>query len=209
MDVPDSLKRYEIYRDYIQHENDLSDSRISRTLVLHGFLFASYSWILRGKINLAQSKNLKGDDLLVSNTAFISNKTINTDLSVLSNLSDIFLLLITITGMLTAIASLIGVKAAFDAIDKIKTDSREKIQDDINTLNLPAINGGGCDIAERNGHLSAYSLVTIIIFFWFIVFLLTMNYFIQLTIFISLAIYTTFLIIAAAFYILLPHHKKD
>ena len=45
----DPLKLYDLFRGYLQHEDDLINSRLTWSLTVHGFLFASYG-ILLGKI---------------------------------------------------------------------------------------------------------------------------------------------------------------
>ena len=45
-----SLELYKAYRDYIKHEDNLINQRVSRTLLAHGFLVASYVLLIGGKI---------------------------------------------------------------------------------------------------------------------------------------------------------------
>jgi hypothetical protein len=45
----DPLKLYDIFRRYLEHEDNLINSRLTWSLTIHGFLFASYG-ILLGKI---------------------------------------------------------------------------------------------------------------------------------------------------------------
>jgi hypothetical protein len=46
---PNTFKLYEIFRGYLEHEDNLINSRLTWSLTVHGFLFASYG-ILLGKI---------------------------------------------------------------------------------------------------------------------------------------------------------------
>ncbi len=45
----DPLKLYDLFRGYLEHEDNLINSRLTWSLTVHGFLFASYG-ILLGKI---------------------------------------------------------------------------------------------------------------------------------------------------------------
>jgi hypothetical protein len=45
---------YQIFREYLQHEDGLANNRLSWMLTIHGFLYASYAFTIQTKIQVAQ-----------------------------------------------------------------------------------------------------------------------------------------------------------
>jgi hypothetical protein len=54
---------YQIFREYLQHEDGLANNRLSWMLTIHGFLYASYAFTIQTKIQIAQRIS---SDLLTS-----------------------------------------------------------------------------------------------------------------------------------------------
>ena len=54
---------YQVFREYLQHEDRLANNRLSWMLSIHGFLYASYAFTIQTKIQVAQRIS---SDLLTS-----------------------------------------------------------------------------------------------------------------------------------------------
>jgi len=48
---------YQIFREYLQHEDGLANNRLSWMLTIHGFLYASYAFTIQTKLLVAQRIN--------------------------------------------------------------------------------------------------------------------------------------------------------
>jgi hypothetical protein len=48
---------YQIFREYLQHEDELANNRLSWMLTIHGFLYASYAFTVQTKLVVAQRIN--------------------------------------------------------------------------------------------------------------------------------------------------------
>jgi hypothetical protein len=48
---------YQIFREYLQHEDGLANNRLSWMLTIHGFLYASYAFTIQTKLQVAQRIN--------------------------------------------------------------------------------------------------------------------------------------------------------
>src|SRR5271154_2261501 len=48
---------YQIFREYLQHEDELANNRLSWMLTIHGFLYASYAFTVQTKLIVAQTIN--------------------------------------------------------------------------------------------------------------------------------------------------------
>lgn len=52
--IDDGIKIYELFRDYIKHEDDLINQRLTWLLTIHGFLYATCGFTLQKRIEIAQ-----------------------------------------------------------------------------------------------------------------------------------------------------------
>jgi hypothetical protein len=48
---------YQVFREYLQHEDGLASNRLSWMLSIHGFLYASYAFTIQTKLQVAQRIN--------------------------------------------------------------------------------------------------------------------------------------------------------
>jgi hypothetical protein len=48
---------YQLFREYLQHEDELANNRLSWMLTIHGFLYASYAFTVQTKLQVAQRIN--------------------------------------------------------------------------------------------------------------------------------------------------------
>jgi hypothetical protein len=138
----DYLAIYNAYRDYLKHEDELINRRLSWNLTLQGFLFAVYGVTLQLVYNTTAYK-------LPPDTHF-------------QRLPFVFPFL----GITVAILSRIGVVAAQRAIDSLR-DRWKGIADELKTkgeeLPVPALTGGGDEIANKFGNKSALIPIVIIL----------------------------------------------
>ena len=51
------IETYRIFREYLQHEDELANNRLSWMLSIHGFLYASYAFTIQTKLQVAQRIN--------------------------------------------------------------------------------------------------------------------------------------------------------
>lgn len=151
------LTAYGIIRGYVEDENRLTSERISRTLLVHGFLIASFVILVQAKVQMPDGA--KPDDLLKVLLKFT-------------------LPMIGVMGIITSVAALIGVSAAswaIDALDKRAELLKSSQTERWNKFSVPDATGGGSLRAKSWGRRSATGLLWSLLLFWFVISLLTLS----------------------------------
>lgn len=160
----DLIGAYDSIRDYIEEENRLVAERISRTLLVHGFLIASFVLLIQAKAQ-AIAQAATGAAIEVYEKALVQLKPI-------FDLADITLPLVAFMGVLTSLSALFGVMGATVAIRSLEQKARrlqEQHAEQWSRLCLPTVTGGGSDKAKLLGWLGAYGLIWLLIAFWAVV----------------------------------------
>lgn len=138
---------YDIYRDYMKHEDDLLNQRSTWHLLIQGFLFATLGVI--GEWQVAQ----RGPDPLYTERGFL-------------------VYVLAIVGVVIAYAAFVSIKAANDAIDSLEarwlliTGAYERQTKYL----LPAIAGGGNPDAKTRGKKPAMWIPVAILCAWVVIF---------------------------------------
>ena len=150
-------EHYEIYRDYLKHEDDLIHYRLTWGLTFHGFLFASLGLSLQKMIDPAMDRTT----------------------GVFSFLQAFAVLVIPSSGIVTAWFCRRGVMAAHASIKSLEVQW-DDVYREARTLGsvptLPKLAGGGSPEAGRYGHLSSSGTIWTMLIAWSVVFVLGMGF---------------------------------
>jgi hypothetical protein len=148
IDNPETI--YNIYRDYIKHEDELINRRLLSNIILQGFLFTAFGFSIE----------------------FLRRSTIDNGL--LANL--IFLpFVFPLVGCAVGVLALMSIVAAQEAIDGLKKDW-EHIASDIDPkilARLPGLTGAGQKRSNSLGKIPQVGIACVIIIAWVAVWLIT------------------------------------
>jgi hypothetical protein len=173
--IGEYLAVYDQFRDYVKHEDELINARISRTLLLHGFLLAAYGLLLQA-VTSVLSKPLGIDSNRCDGINFNGCAT--------PQLQDVILLtnnlttLIAILGVISAIGSILGVTAAKNAIDRLDDTYKAfatEYAEIAKALMLPTLTGGGDQQNSTRGYWAAYFLPWTTFAMWILILVNTVN----------------------------------
>lgn len=166
LDKDDLLTAYQQLRAYLEHEDELIDARISRALLLHGFLLAAYSLLLQAMSDIySKPLGLENSPCLGEKIANCLSPQLIEIQATAFNLT----VLIGWLGLLTAFGSLIGVHAANSAIRKLDKRGKKLWLGNaalMDRLSLPPLTGGGAWWNRILGTASAYFLPVVTLFMW-------------------------------------------
>lgn len=142
-----NLHRYEVFRDYVKHEDSLINNRLTWLLISQGLIFNAYSTLEKSKI-----------DACINHHAGIT-----ADLSALQGA-------LGVVGLLICVFSFLGIQAARYAIQGLKQTWGTTVDNE-----LPALAGGDSKFADKFGWLPALSIPVTLFFAWG--FILTRQFF--------------------------------
>lgn len=134
---PSQIELYKIYRDYIKHEDSLTNNRLTWLLLVEGFFFTAYSRIV---------------------TASYCKLESTVDLPLMIRI-------LSGTGILVAICGFLGIAASIRSIDSITRSGKEKLPS-LNNLGLPELTGGNDEWARNIGLIPGVTIPIIIIGVW-------------------------------------------
>ncbi|MFM9939971.1 MAG: hypothetical protein ACKVP7_10805 [Hyphomicrobiaceae bacterium] len=155
------LVQYKIIRSYIEHEDRLIGDRISRTLLAHGFLIASFVLLLQARVGAAAQCLARDNGCLNEQVRSVvalkpeSKERIASlsgpdDLAGVMVLAEVIMPFIALIGLLAAGAAYRGVQAAEKAIQSVrKTWEESSIVreaggiDVLKSHGIPVVTGGG------------------------------------------------------------------
>ena len=158
LEKEDAYKLYNIYRDYVKHEDSLVNVRVTLFLTVEAFLFSAYAL-------LNQQKLQNGNFLIVSTTEEFRARFA----SGLFNFNSFLLLLICSFGFLVARRSYVSVRAAKLAIETLNRGWDENVAPNFVHLALPGLIGGGNDKAKTEGWMSSESLPLLATWLWVLI----------------------------------------
>jgi hypothetical protein len=160
----DDLELYKLYRSYVEHEDRLTTDRINRTILVHGFLIASYGLMLQARVG-AITNSL--------GRAFVggadSPATTIIALSRVQILIDLISIVIALLGIVTTISAARGIRNSKATIYNLK-DGWNRYWEEVplsHRLALPALIGDG------TGRSSTRLLINGLITLWIIMFLIS------------------------------------
>jgi len=141
--LKDAIALYNVYRDYVKHEDELINRRLSWNLTLQGFLFAAYG------VTFQLLNSQSGDADLKRHLHYLPA-------------------VFPIVGGLVATLSLLSIVAAQDSINGLRVEWRNPsahIEPDIMEM-LPELTGAGQLFANRWGKLPQSGIPIVIITAW-------------------------------------------
>ncbi|MDX2204278.1 MAG: hypothetical protein NW223_16115 [Hyphomicrobiaceae bacterium] len=166
---------YTTVRSYIEHEDKLISDRISRTLLVHGFLLASGVLLIQSRVEAVAKCMGRDQGCWTTQLAAAPNMLPPQGLMIVLLFIDLLLPLIALIGIVTTRAALTGVAAAEDAITSVREHWEtfaSQNRADLQPLGLPNVTGGGLLANEVGGHGSAITLLRNLLALWAIIFLL-------------------------------------
>jgi hypothetical protein len=151
------IKRYSAFRSYIEHEDRLKGERLNRTLIVHGFLLASYGFLVQARVSSAKClgavKDCPADSIPYMQVILV--------------ITAVMLPVIALMGVFTTFAASQGMRAAKEAIvlvrDKWKNFDIGELHEP--GLGLPELTGGGGNRSDGTRRFLRYLL-----FLWLIIF---------------------------------------
>jgi hypothetical protein len=158
---------YQVFREYLQHEDGLANNRLSWMLSIHGFLYASYAFTIQTKLQVAQRINF---DLLTHSPGADSEGHAGSNPVSFLIASiwqvDSVIFLICLVGFFISLVALVSIRAAGKANETILKvfEKQFGVQSAFgapetvlvaNKLILPTIAGGGDRQNIPRGFLSA------------------------------------------------------
>ena len=113
----EALEVYKNYRSCVEHEDRLTTDRLNRTLLVHGFLIASYVLMLQARVSaiascLGRVGGCSRDYLAAAPIA----------LARIQILTDLVLVVVALIGIVTTMAAARGVSNSKEAIYALKND---------------------------------------------------------------------------------------
>lgn len=165
----DLLTAFGHIRSYVEEENKLVSERISRTLLVHGFLIASFVLLIQAKAqSLSQVLSTTSPAKALQATEIGKGKGY-IDLQKILDISEIVLPLISLMGVLTGLAALVSVLAAGIALGGLY-DKAQALQqahlEQWHRLSLPEVTGGGRALARFLGRAGAEVFLFLLFLFW-------------------------------------------
>ncbi len=154
----DAIALFNVYRDYIKHESDLMNVRMTWFLTTQAFLFSSYALLNQKRISSGAFEIVK------SWQEFIGDFT-----QLKLRFSTMILILICFFGYFIARRSYISVRAASHAIMKLRDRWNEEMPNDNTFPRLPGITGGGDEKAMNEGWALAASLPRAAMVIWVLI----------------------------------------
>jgi len=178
-DFDSHLKLYSAYRDYLKHEDDLINNRLSWNFTIQGFLFAAYTFTLQ------KASELKGSLLLQLkplSPGLLSKDLFNSHTLGLRELH-VAMIILALVGLFVSGCVYLSVSAARIAIGELERRWRELHQEygksgtneNTHGPHLPGLVGGGDHRAHALGFHAPTALPIGIVAAW--VLLLVFTYF--------------------------------
>jgi hypothetical protein len=153
----EAIALYNVYRDYVKHENTLMNVRMTWFLTTQAFLFSCYALLNQKRINTGNF------ELVRSWQEFV-------DITELKfRFGTLILMLICFFGIFTARRSYISVRAASLAILALRNKWDAEFARRGPFISLPGITGGGDDKARDEGWASAAFLPKAAMVIWVLI----------------------------------------
>jgi predicted nuclease of predicted toxin-antitoxin system len=155
-----TIKRYEILRDYIKHEDSLINNRLTWLLVAQGLIFSAFSSLFKPISDLLKTSTDLHENV---DLAIISEIEINSQIAQLKTIQCI----LSVLGLSISIVSFFTIWAAVLAIRELENSTLEKNIKSSNTL-LPDITAGRSSLARRYqlGKIAPFGIPIIIMLGW-------------------------------------------
>ena len=162
--VANDLKRYELIRNYVEHENSLINDRLTWLLLSQGLIFSAFGGLFIPISNLSVkiAEPCQSNDLWLKKSEFLAE--------IIDKIS-LFQEVLGLLGLFISFASLLGIWGAARSIKQIE---KEYEKDDffttlLNSNYLPLITGGGSKLARWQGNISPQIIPIVLTFTWVIV----------------------------------------
>ncbi len=155
------LERYRAFRSYIEHEDRLTGDRLNRTLVVHGFLLASYGFLVQARVSSA---------MCLAPAQHCSSESVPY-MQVILLLTSVMLPVIAAMGIFTTLSARQGVGAAKRAVISVREKWPDYDHDylQMKELGLPGLTGGGDPEVNGRGEGSTKRLLRYLLYLWLLV----------------------------------------
>jgi hypothetical protein len=187
-DVERKIQLYNIYRDYVKHEDNLINNRMTWLLSIHGFLYATYGLTLQKKFEISQKivESTSHVSAFVWDAPGMSGAMEGYGFDYVSFQIDVFLIGIGLVGIFISRIALESIEAAGRATQTLRTNANIAFGMDLEStgpagseatpigvgarlrkkLWLPQITGGGLGDHEINGFIAPRGIPRILIVSW-------------------------------------------
>ena len=155
--LSEAIALYNVYRDYIKHENTLMNVRMTWFLTTQAFLFSSYALLNQKRISAGAFEAVRSWEEFSGIT----------DLKF--KFSTVILTLICFFGYFTARRSYISVRAASLAVMALRRKWDSELAQDPAFSSLPGITGGGDEKAMNEGWASTAFLPRAAMVIWVLI----------------------------------------
>jgi hypothetical protein len=162
----DHIKTYEIFRDYIKHEDNLVNFRTTWNITVQSFLIATFGFTFQKMQEVIEryTASQRHEDIAKAGT--LLHESIVQFCLVMILLSAI--------GFVISVSTLTSVRAAKIAQRNISTDVWPKVLVELNKRNsivksFPLLLGGGSQKADETGHAPGVILPWLFMGFWLVV----------------------------------------
>lgn len=147
-------KLFELYRDYLKHEDNLVNHRLTWLVSVQSFLIATFGFSYQKKFEVISQAILDSKLSALENTIF---------------LYDWFLFFLVLIGLGTSFSAWRSVSAAVRAINRLKLGWKKIIGSQPQHYHLPDITGGGDEKASDDGVRLSLGLPRFFLFFWLVI----------------------------------------
>jgi hypothetical protein len=100
---------YELFRDYVKHEDELINNRLSWLLTIHGFLYATYGFTIQKKLEVAQHM---ADVLQGKSSEYVNCYVSLGNLGITIAQVEFFLIFLVLIGFFISVVGLLSIRAA-------------------------------------------------------------------------------------------------
>ncbi len=135
----DDLKIYEIFRDYIKHEDGLINSRLMWILTINGFLFTAYGLTLQKKLDITYNISM----YLLAHNSINEKYDLFRSMGLDFNLYEIYVFLIVISaiGVFVSVSGLDSINRAHTALGSLRAIFHKEYPE---LRDCGGPRGGGC-----------------------------------------------------------------
>lgn len=179
LDQSEAIKLYEVFRDYLKHEDALVNNRLTWTLTIQGFLFAAYGLSIQKRLDVLEKLSPNAHDqpsfwIFLTHLSDKFSPARHPGSSLMCSAlveGEVFLISIAILGIVVCVTGFLSIAAArrssrslrklieaqFSAPKNSSTLHTERVivvaKKNYIPILLPTVTGGGSLVSEKLGEL--------------------------------------------------------
>jgi hypothetical protein len=190
--LTDWIMVYNLFRDYVKHEDDLINNRLMWILSIHGFLYATYGFTIQKKLEVARQLAVDTKDLTREHFLCYFQKA---NLSISVAQIELFLACIVIVGFFISFVGLVSIAAARAAQYSVRdifhcqftnthrqrygAEHTFKFGNNGKEIIVPSITGGGAPQTHKRGAISPIWIPSILMASWIVAGIYSLIYILQ------------------------------